>query len=199
MTEENLKKKILKTFEKLKQVHLKRKKQTRNLYFDSINQAVVCIKTSKAYALSFTQKYWYTLTHREKSFLENYKNSYVFLGCLDNSNTAYLIPFHKYKKCFLNCDTTQTGWHIRINHKLYWYFSEEENINLSKFEKPVCDCNTIDTRKTKTHKEKIAYDKGWHKRNSDCLKAIKKIKERHGELSKEINEFIEKLSSGQKV
>ncbi|MDE0118481.1 MAG: hypothetical protein OXM55_00545 [Bdellovibrionales bacterium] len=131
--EESLKEKMLKTFKHLKQVHVERKKSTQNLYCNRTNQVAVCIKTSKAYPNDPTKKYWYTLTHGEKPFLEQYKKSYVFLGCLDNCNTAYLIPFHDYKEYFLKCSTTQTGWHININHKLYWFPSKAEEIDLSQF------------------------------------------------------------------
>ena len=141
MTEEKLKKKMLKTFEYLKKAHLTKQKRTQNLYFDSINQTALCIKTSKSYTHQFAQKYWYTLTPPDKIFLEGAKKSYVFLGCLDNSNTAYLIPFHKYKKNFLNCNITRTGWHVRINHELHWCFSKEPDISLSQFAQPLCVCS----------------------------------------------------------
>ncbi len=134
MTEESLKEKILETFRHLKQVHVGREKSKRNLYFNNIHQVAVCIKTSKVHLDNPTQKYWYTVTSGEKSFLEKYKNSYLFLGCLDNSNTAYLIPFHSYKRCF---DTAETRWHININHQLYWRCSKGEDINLSQFKVPL--------------------------------------------------------------
>ncbi len=134
MTEESLKEKMLKTFRHLKQVHVGREKSKRNLYFNNIHQVAVCIKTSKVHLDNPTQKYWYTLNFGEKSFLEKYKNSYLFLGCLDNSNTAYLIPFHSYKRCF---DTAETRWHININHQLYWRCSKGEDINLSQFKVPL--------------------------------------------------------------
>ena len=53
--------------------------------------------------------------------------------------------------------------------------------------------------KSKQTPEKKKYDKGWHKRNSKCLKALKKLKEKHDSLSEEINELIQKLQNGQKI
>ena len=132
MTEKKLKKKMLETFESLKKIQLQKKNGARNLYFNDLKQIGLCLKTSTPH--SSTQKYWYTLALKEQSFLNHYKKSYVFLGCLDNNKTVYLISFDKYKKDFLNCDVTQTGWHIRINRRLYWYFSKEPDIHLSNFE-----------------------------------------------------------------
>jgi len=131
-----------------------------------------------------------------KSFLDRYKKSYVFLGCLDNYKTAYLIGFPENKKYFLNCDTTQTGWHIRINHRLYWYFPKEPDINLSKFEQSL---SYSEIRKKQITKEKKAYERGMNKRKSECIKDVKKMKEKYEELSKEINKLIEKLQKGQKI
>ena len=195
MTEEALKRKLIKTFESLKKITLNKRTRTKNLHFNDIKQIALCIKTSKAYSTQFTQKYWYTLTPNEKSFLDRYKKSYVFLGCLDNRDIAYLIPFHNNKQHFLNCNITQKDWHIRINHRLYWYFPTKPDINLSKFEQALYS-HTDQKMQTP---DKKAYDKGWHKRNSECLKALKKLKEKHDSLSEEINELIQKLQNGQKI
>ena len=127
-----LKKKMVETFEHLKGIKLERKSQ--NLWFYS-NEMKLCVMTSKTHLFSGRQKYWYTLTYSAQEFLDPAKTGYVFLGCLDNNKTAYLIPFVKYKKHFLDCDTTETGWHIRINHQLQWYFQNKQNINLLQFEK----------------------------------------------------------------
>jgi len=37
------------------------------------------------------------------------------------------------------------------------------------------------------NRQKKGYDKGWHKRDSDCLKAMKKIKQTTDKLSEEID------------
>ena len=140
MEHETLKKTLLKTFEQSYKTKLIKK--TTNLHFSKDNQIALCIMTSKDYPVSYTQKYWYTLTPTEKSFLESFKKSYVFLGCLDNENEAYLIPFHKYKQAFLSCDITKTGWHIRINHNLHWYFPNIPDIDLSTFKRPFISLKT---------------------------------------------------------
>ena len=108
----------------------------KSLWFDDSGKTKICIITSKSYPSSFVQKYWFTLTESEKDFLDDSQTGYVFLGFLDNNQSAYLIPFFDYKKYFLNCDTTETGWHIRINHDLKWYFSKNESqiIDLLKFQ-----------------------------------------------------------------
>ena len=153
--------------------------------------------TSKVYPVIYTQKYWYTMTPIKKAFLEKFKKSYVFLGCLDEENKAYLIPFHKYKKSFLCCDTTKTGWHIRINHNLHWYFRNIPDISLSEFR--IAFSPEKDECKPLSKEAKKAYDKGWHKRNSDCLKVVNKIKVKQDELSKEINQLIAKLKKGSRL
>ena len=188
MTEESLKEKMLKTFRHLKQVHVGREKSKRNLYFNNIHQVAVCIKTSKVHLDNPIQKYWYTLNFGEKSFLEKYKNSYLFLGCLDNSNTAYLIPFHSYKRCF---DTAETRWHININHQLYWRCSKGEDINLSQFKVPLLlseetGCNR-ETDLLKALEKK-------HKKLFDIMKKTERLKTDIRDLSEYVEElYIEYL------
>ena len=130
---ELLRQKMIKTFEKLKNINLIRKSD--NLWFSDNEKVKLCVMTSKAYPSSSTQKYWFTLTEKGESFLEHSQESYVFLGFLDNDQSVYLIPYFDYKNNFLSCDTTDRGRHIRINQDLKWYFPNNNppKIDLLKF------------------------------------------------------------------
>ena len=134
-----LKQRMIKTFEKLKNIKLN--KRSGSLWFDDSNKVRVCIMTSQPYQQ--TSKYWFTLTPNRKKFLDNAQKAYVFLGFLDNKQFAYLIPYTDYKEHFLSCNTTDTGWHITINHKLEWYFSQNnpQSIDLLQFKKALIDYN----------------------------------------------------------
>ena len=151
-----LKKTMIKTFEKLKNINLNRK--SNSLWFGDNDKVRVCIMTSKIY--SFTQKYWFTLTKNRKSFLEHSQESYVFLGFLDDDQFAYLIPYFDYKNDFLSCDTTKTGWQIRINHHLKWYFPNNDfRIDLLKFKEPLTSLEkSLAEYKNKSKTEKTDLD-----------------------------------------
>ena len=132
-----LKQRMLKTFEKLENIKLNRKSSS--LWFDDINKVRVCIMTSQPYPQ--TSRYWFTLTDTRKSFLDEAQKTYVFLGFLDDKQSAYLIPYTDYKEHFLSCNITDTGKHITINHKLEWYFPQNNSprINLLQFKKALID------------------------------------------------------------
>ncbi len=146
-----LKQKMVKTFEVFKDIKLN--KNSQKLWLDHSEKTRLCIMTSKShsssklYPPSSSLKYWFTLTKSAKDFLDNAQTGYVFLGFLDDNQSAYLIPFFDYKEYFLSCNTTETGWHIRINHKLKWCFSKNEyqNIDLLKFKIPLTVVEAIDT------------------------------------------------------
>ena len=77
-TEERLKEKMVETFQQVKQTSLIKKIRKQQSYFNKIDHIALCIKISKLHSINNSQKYWYTLTLKEKNFLANFKNSYVF-------------------------------------------------------------------------------------------------------------------------
>ncbi len=174
-----LKQKIAKTFEKLKNIKLNKKSDS--LWFDDSDKVRLCIMTSRSYPSSHTQKYWFTLTESEKDFLDDSQKGYVFLGFLDNNQSAYLIPFFDYKECFLNCDITDTGWHIRINHQLKWYFSKNEyqDIDLLKFEVSLTVVEEVNTELNLINRKQSLAKEKCKQRLHELKNALQSFEEAH--------------------
>lgn len=139
----SLKKKLLKTFERSFNVQLTKQKRTKNLFFNENRKLALNIMTSKCYK-NLSQRYWYTLTFRSEDFLKKYRESYVFLGCLDKEKVAYLIPFRPYQKAFLNCNITKNqGRHIMIDHSLFWCLPDGRKISLLDFKSQLITCGCL--------------------------------------------------------
>lgn len=113
---ESVKQHIVATVEKYLGVSFHAK--SRALYLTKDGQTKLFCAVSKRYPKTYTE-YWYTYRLSHQKFFEGTQNSYIALGCTDNSQ-IFLIPTQNVEAIIssLNCTESKTGnkyWHLYIS------------------------------------------------------------------------------------
>ena len=125
-----LRQKMIKTFERLKGQSLEKK--SRALWFNRKYRLCAMISKDHSDIEYYPQKYWFTLIKNQKQFLNNAEKSYVFLGFLDNDQSACLVPYNPHRKKFNGHDEKRFDIGILPN-------LDDNNlgVNLSEFMEPL--------------------------------------------------------------